>query len=465
MGFFSNLFGESSEKNNNNSNLVLEEYLSKLKPFDKNVVTKLDSIDPYVFLKQNDFNDLKSFVSLYCHLKSCKDLNQLYNDKRLTDQLSNHSIEEPGYKNVSEYMESFESFLNVLNFDEIISNSWNKGSWTDKFKGNYLEKLYKTDDLQYFHIHNHMYPQPVTNGTRKLSNYKSISQKVLGLEEEYFYDFFKGIIVVTPEEIYTVGGVLGLEKESHNSYLENIQFYSYYNVQGVRGLSFKNTHGIYSYFYRYHWYCIWEKFKTSYFEKSEFDKKVFDLKKKYHEISLESEVYNDDNQLFLRFLTTKKTEVSELFETISLISTNKLPRRRNSEKDPKMLGLEFSEMINNYYELLLFELFNLEYLISIGNLMGEYLKENDDFSFKELKYQIEPLGVYDRTIEKQTYNELVKLNQNLNSINENLERVNKTLISGFKGVISNLNSINNKLWYNNLLTTINTYQLHKISKK
>jgi hypothetical protein len=148
-----------------------------------------------------------------------------------------------------------------------------------------------------------------------------------------------------------------------------------------------------------------------------------------------------------------------------LISTNKLPRRRNSEKDPKMLGLEFSEMINNYYELLLFELFNLEYLISIGNLMGEYLKENDDFSFKELKYQIEPLGVYDRTIEKQTYNELVKLNQNLNSINENLERVNKTLISGFKGVISNLNSINNKLWYNNLLTTINTYQLHKISKK
>lgn len=58
MGFFSNLFGESSEKNNNNSNLVLEEYLSKLKPFDKNVVTKLDSIDPYVFLKQNDFNHL-----------------------------------------------------------------------------------------------------------------------------------------------------------------------------------------------------------------------------------------------------------------------------------------------------------------------------------------------------------------------------------------------------------------------
>ena len=78
---------------------------------------------------------------------------------------------------------------------------------------------------------------------------------------------------------------------------------------------------------------------------------------------------------------------------------------------------------------------------------------------------IEPYNVFDRTIEKQTLKELKDINKELSELNVNLVNLNNTLTKGFKMINSQLQSLNNKMFYNNLLTTINTYQLYKISKK
>ena len=85
--------------------------------------------------------------------------------------------------------------------------------------------------------------------------------------------------------------------------------------------------------------------------------------------------------------------------------------------------------------------------------------------YKEIYLILEPYHIFDRTIEKQTLQELKDLNKGLSELNNNLNNLNRTLSRGFKMISDQLSSIDNKLWYNNLLTTINTYQLYKISKK
>ena len=97
--------------------------------------------------------------------------------------------------------------------------------------------------------------------------------------------------------------------------------------------------------------------------------------------------------------------------------------------------------------------------------MLSYVENGDDFSYQELKLQIEPLGIFDKTIDKLILKKLNKIDDQLESINGKLDVINNNIINGFNNVVKGLDSINNKLLYNNIISTINTFQLYRINKK
>jgi hypothetical protein len=169
-----------------------------------------------------------------------------------------------------------------------------------------------------------------------------------------------------------------------------------------------------------------------------------------HELYTENDDFVNDIQMLIRHLNQIVDDIESVYEI----------------KQYRYIGyFTPSPLVSHSIEYLEHKLFEFTVIKNLTELMLECVRLNDKFLYKEIYLILEPYHIFDKTIEKQTLRELKDLNKGISKLNNNLVTLNNTLSRGFKMLNSQLSSINNKLWYNNLLTTINTYQLYKISKK
>lgn len=181
---------------------------------------------------------------------------------------------------------------------------------------------------------------------------------------------------------------------------------------------------------------------------------VLEIKKSSFELHENNDEFNNDIQLILRHLNQIINEIEIIFDDI-------LPNTWNQS-----IGYLFPNFrVFNLYEHVEHKLFEFSVVKNLSEMMIECVKSKNKFLYKEIYLILEPHHIFDRTIEKKTLQELKDLNKGLLELNGNLIKLNKTLTRGFLMLSEQLSDIDNKLWYNNLLTTINTYQLYKISKK
>lgn len=184
----------------------------------------------------------------------------------------------------------------------------------------------------------------------------------------------------------------------------------------------------------------------------EIKKNSFDV----HQENKEDDNFVNDIQMVVRHLNNIIEEIETIYEKV-------LGDKKNHYSYLGYLGP--SHLVSNTFEHIEHKLFEFTVIKNLSEILLECVKSNDKFLYREVYLILEPYHIFDRTIEKKTLQELEDLNTGITELNKNLVSLNKTLSRGFKVMNQQLSGINNKLWYNNLLTTINTYQLYKISKK
>jgi hypothetical protein len=195
------------------------------------------------------------------------------------------------------------------------------------------------------------------------------------------------------------------------------------------------------------------------------DKVIFNLKKRSFELlkndkekslhfsKIYSHIFNVKD-----FILSQTHLVEKIYVWRHEFGTNYHIPKYGGFLTPKVELFLFMDFINSKF-------FELETIINICGLMIETLEDKDEFSYSELYTVIEPFHVFDKTIEKEMLKNLENIFDELKKVNSNLEKINESIVSGFNSVISQLEGVNNKLYFNNLLGVINTYQLHRISKK
>jgi len=113
-----------------------------------------------------------------------------------------------------------------------------------------------------------------------------------------------------------------------------------------------------------------------------------------------------------------------------------------------------------------------EKMLITSLLMIDSLLNDDLISFYEFYDEFDKQNVFNSNWENETTKELKKMNDKFDELLSKLDKINNTLVNGFhtlsttlNNVESSLKSINSSVKWNVILTGINTYQLHKLSKK
>jgi len=127
----------------------------------------------------------------------------------------------------------------------------------------------------------------------------------------------------------------------------------------------------------------------------------------------------------------------------------------------KLDGQFFVEQLSYFQN----KLFLINYLIQCQEIMVGLREQKLDFEYKTLYLNLESLNIFESSIEIQKLNELKEINEGLFEINNSLLKINNSIVKGFEDVKIGLNKISGQISYNNLLNTINTYQLYQINKK
>jgi hypothetical protein len=127
----------------------------------------------------------------------------------------------------------------------------------------------------------------------------------------------------------------------------------------------------------------------------------------------------------------------------------------------KLNGQFFVEQLNYFQN----KLFMIDYLIQSLEIMTSFREEKLDFEYRTLYLSLEGLNIFESSIEIQKLNELKDINEGMLKINSSLIKINNSIVKGFEDVKNGLNKISGQISYNNLLTTVNTYQLYKSTKK
>ena len=191
-------------------------------------------------------------------------------------------------------------------------------------------------------------------------------------------------------------------------------------------------------------------------ESDTFDKII----KKHQEKIIE--VDNKYIQKFVKiskFIKTRSDEINEIILHLKKIKNN---QELNDFK------IVFEQMIKSYN------------LIQVHSLnMVSSLLEKDMITFYEIYEMFDSLDIFNSKWERDLTNNLLNLNEKISNVSKSLGTINHTnqiLVSGISKLSYNINSmknsvnkqledVNSSLNFNNLLTVVNTYQLHSQNKK
>lgn len=285
-----------------------------------------------------------------------------------------------------------------------------------------------------------------------ISTFEKLSKQVIG---------WNSICLVTPFSIAQMSTSLydkKLEVVSHNFCQEPIGLFTFIRDGGFENLNIMNT---YLDHYQKSLVEDLKNQKEGFIQYLDFSKKIFDLKQESFELGNVDKSFNNDINHIIRFLGQLEIYIESIFDQLI-------------DGKPKIKGLGVTHSrgyifpnvtTDNLYNHLENNVFEFNVIYDLSRILIESLKSKNNFLYKEIYLLLEPYHIFDKTIEKQTLKELHNLNERLSELNNNLITLNNTITRGFKMLSKQLSSIDNKMSYNNLLTTINTYQLYKISKK
>lgn len=118
------------------------------------------------------------------------------------------------------------------------------------------------------------------------------------------------------------------------------------------------------------------------------------------------------------------------------------------------------------------KIITIKYYNSLSFLMLNYLLEDEKLKFFDYYNLFEKLGVFDSTWQNKIYNKLSSIDNNLYQINENLKILNDNIkdvaieINELKeNINSKLSDIKSSSDFNNIISSIQLYQLYKINKQ
>ena len=127
---------------------------------------------------------------------------------------------------------------------------------------------------------------------------------------------------------------------------------------------------------------------------------------------------------------------------------------------------------NKLFSALEEKIITIKYYNSLSFLMLNYLLEDEKLKFFDYYNLFEKLGVFDSTWQKKIYNKLSSIDNNLYQINENLKILNDNIkdvaieIDELKeNINSKLSDIKSSSDFNNIISSIQLYQLYKINKQ
>ena len=180
----------------------------------------------------------------------------------------------------------------------------------------------------------------------------------------------------------------------------------------------------------------------------------------------QSRIINVDRNLVQKFiklsnyLNIKKGNITKLY--------NSIKTSNNKNQIDEINSLLFSEVSN--YKLLLFHSLNM-----ITSLI-----ENDMVTFYEIYESYDKLNIFNSNWENEVSKKLNSIDKQLNELNLSIRVMDRNIVDsllklsytnkiGFMklnhSVEKELKSINSLIDYNNLFTSISTYQLYKINKQ
>jgi hypothetical protein len=140
------------------------------------------------------------------------------------------------------------------------------------------------------------------------------------------------------------------------------------------------------------------------------------------------------------------------------------------------------ESVNRYFEILKedIHLFNILLLFSLN--MVESLVKNDMISFYEIYEKFDQMNMFDSKHEKDIKEQLKNINNNIENVMSEIKIMGKQIISSLgdlnssldeliystqesnERIVEGLESVNSSIDVNNLISSIQTYQLYKINK-
>jgi hypothetical protein len=129
------------------------------------------------------------------------------------------------------------------------------------------------------------------------------------------------------------------------------------------------------------------------------------------------------------------------------------------------------ELDENYFKLLSNNIYLYDITLLYSIKMVKSLLEDDLITFYEIYEQFDQLNIYNSNWENELSERLKNIEDRLGDLLFKMDQVNNTLINGFSKIINSLQgmetslmSINSSIKWNNILSTIQTYQLYKINK-
>lgn len=481
MSFFKKLFSTSNESESNSIPVSLEEKYG-LKPYEKGLLTN----DLYQKSYKETFNrfgfkgvilhsQLKShflyldYVNDFFTKKSPEKINFKLNGKVWVDWNDNE-VNRYDYNDLQQVLSSnklvkthdtslnLDGFIERLNLqtskliDKISSSGFpSKVDDSNRYKL-YLSKYYyvgleESDSGVIGECFKYLFDKENLNFISEYSKY------IVGWNSIYLLTPFH--VIHTNHELYPPHNIVIEDSDYNWSISLHVDFTRLRKVTSEVQKSLDKWKEIKVFNYREFLKNEYKTVRKELLDFFDFESQIMSLKKNSYEIHKDSEKFTNHSNLIIRHLTELESVIEDSFDFL-------LDNGIHDDSKGYLYQTEITFLKTQFIESKIFE-FNI--ISNLSQLLIESLKSNNDFLYQEIYLMIEPYNVFDRTIEKQTLKELKDINKELSELNVNLVNLNNTLSKGFKMINSQLQSLNNKMFYNNLLTTINTYQLYKISKK
>jgi len=399
MGLFG-LFGNKDNGQNNNIN-----YESVTKPYSRNTYTsKVESVNSLELFKKYGLDGFFSYLMTLTHLKTLDELSLVFDNKSISSDVLKKMKIVCDKKNTNHRMVDYlkkTDLSEIFDFKDLITSNrqLSKSSYVHKYQDKFFNEIQNFD-------------------YNKFINHSEIVGEILGLEEEELSNFSREIIGGNNMFVFTVSTPIKLKSDSQQVYEEVIST-----------SWFPNNSGNYTFHYPHRWvdrnteeywrfiltlyteihYLNYEKvfstFFEQYFQNNDFRKNLMNFKKTSHDLSSLTDKYNEDLNLIIRHL---EVELNSILEYVNFIKSPPEFDKKENEIIVYRRGMGGFGNTNEWdfpedkviYEYLFNRIFSLEYVLFVGVSMLSYVENGDDFSYQELKLQIEPLGIFDKTIDK-----------------------------------------------------------------